>query len=421
MGPQPILDKKQRYLLPCVYHFYQNPPQIVRGQGMYLYDHNGREYLDFYAGVSVHALGHCHPELVEVICQQVRTLQHTTTIYLNQSIVGLAEALANFYPWSITKTFFCASASEAVEGACLLATLYTGNSQFIALQRGLHGRTKLGMSLTGLSFWRTDPFPVGGIHHAPPPCCHDCQHDPDRCAWQCAHEIERIIATCTSGKIAAFVAEPIQGNGGITVPEQDYFRIVYAAVKKAGGLFIVDETQSGFGRTGKKFAIEHYGVEPDIVCGGKALGAGTPIGFFSAGDGIAQCYRRPGASTFGGNPVTAEAGIKFLEILIRDGLVEAAAVKGRQMQQRLTALQQKFPEVIADVRGKGLMWGIELIDPQLTLTDLVMEQAKDQGLLIGKTGPDRNVLTLMPPLIVTDQQIDQAITTVAEILQRHCG
>ena len=184
------------------------------------------------------------------------------------------------------------------------------------------------------------------------------------------------------------MAEPIQGNGGIIVPGQDYFRIVYAAVKKAGGLFIVDETQSGFGRTGKKFAIEHYGVEPDIVCGGKALGAGTPIGFFSASDGIAQCYRRPGASTFGGNPVTAEAGIKFLEILIRDGLVEAAAVKGRQMQQRLTALQQKFSEVIADVRGKGLMWGIELIDPQLTLTDLVMEQAKDQGLLIGKTGPD---------------------------------
>lgn len=419
IGPEEILAKKQKYLMPCMYHFYKEPPQFVRGSGMYMYDHRGKEYLDFYAGVSVHGLGHCHPEMVETICNQVKTLQHTTTIYLQESIVNLAEALALFSPWNIPRTFFCASATEAVEGACLLASLYTGRSEFIVLQNSLHGRTKLGMSLTGLSFWRTDPFPVGGISHAPAPCCYHC-HKPEKDNLQCALEIEKIISTCTSGKIAAFIAEPIQGNGGITVPPDGYFPLVHDIVKKAGGLFIVDETQTGFGRTGKKFAMEHYGIEPDIVCGGKALGGGTPIGFFSAKEEIAQSYRRPGASTFGGNPVSMEAGKKFLEILVRENLIESAFQKGQILEKGLRKLQERFPELVGDVRGKGLMFGIELgssaLSPNPGLTDAILEQAKNKGLLLGKTGPSRNILTFMPPLIVTERQITQAFEIVEKIL-----
>ena len=380
---------------------------MVKGEGVYLYDHKGRDYLDFYSGVSVHALGHCHPELVATIQEQVATLQHTTTIYLNESLVLLAEALANFLPGNLSRSFFCASGTEAVEGACLLATLHTGRSEFIALQNGLHGRTKLGMSLTGLSFWRTDPHPVGGIHHIP-----NARFFSENITQQTVAHLQSTIATATSGKIAAFIAEPIQGNGGIVTPPQDYFRAIYEVVKSAGGLFVVDETQTGFGRTGYNLAIDYYGVVPDIVCGGKALGGGTPCGFFTTNDHVAQSYTRPGASTFGGNPVTAEAGRKFLEIVVRDQLVEKSREQGAFVQKLLGELQQKFCDHICDVRGRGLMWGME-VTSDFPLDD-VLEECKNQGLLLGKTGANRNVITMMPPLIVTNEQLQQGV----EILQR---
>ena len=171
IGHDQIIAKKQQFIIPCVYHFYRRPPQIVRGSGVFVYDDRGNRYMDLYAGVSVHALGHCHPELVEEICRQVQTLQHTTTIYLTEQMVNLAEALAGLLPGELRRTFFCASGSEANEGAALLATLHTGRSNFLAFHGGLHGRTKLTMSLTGLPFWRTDPQPVGGITHVPHPTC----------------------------------------------------------------------------------------------------------------------------------------------------------------------------------------------------------------------------------------------------------
>ena len=332
--------------------------------------------------------------------------------------------MAQFYPWEIGKSFFCSSATEAVEGGILLSSLYTNRSEIIALQNGLHGRTKLGMSLTGLSFWRTDPNPVSGISHVPEPFCYKCPcgKNPDTCNVECAMLVKQTIETATSGKIASFIAEPIQGNGGIMVAPEKYFKRVHAIVKEAGGLFIVDETQTGMGRTGKKFAIEHYGVIPDIVCGGKALGGGTPIGYFSNNNEIASIYKRPGASTFGGNPVTAEAAIKFLEILQRDQLVEKSANFGKELGAMLNNLKSKFPDIIADVRGKGLMWGMELMDYQqqakAVLTDNILEQAKDKGLLIGKTGSGRNVISLMPPLIVTMDQLKQAVDTLQEIFEK---
>ena len=174
IGPDEILRKKKEYMIPCVYHFYKEPMQIVRGEGQYVYDHEGRQYLDCYSGVSVVGAGHCHPDIVERICKQAQTLQHTTTIYLTQPIVDLAERLAGIMPGGVKKSFFCASGSEANEGAALLAQLHTGKSEMLALRSGLHGRTKLGMSLTGLSFWRTDPTPVGGIAFAANPYCYRC-------------------------------------------------------------------------------------------------------------------------------------------------------------------------------------------------------------------------------------------------------
>ncbi len=247
IGPEAILKKKGRYLIPCVYHFYRSPPQIVRGQGVYLYDSAGKKYMDLYSGVSVHALGHCHPEITETVCRQVKTLQHTTTIYLTEPIVNLAEELAKVLPGNLCRSFFCCSGSEANEGAALLATLYTGRSEFLALQNSLHGRTKLGMSLTGLSFWRTDPNPVGGIVHVPPPCCFCCAFAQEygRCRFQCVAAIEKAILTATSGKPAAMFVEPVQGNGGIVVPPPEYFPKLRDVLDRYEMLLIADEVQTG--------------------------------------------------------------------------------------------------------------------------------------------------------------------------------
>jgi 4-aminobutyrate aminotransferase-like enzyme len=421
IGPESILEKKGRYLIPCTYHFYKRPPQMVRGQGIYLYDSAGKKYMDLYSGVSVHALGHCHPEITEIICQQVKTLQHTTTIYLTEPIVNLAGELAKVLPGDICRSFFCCSGSEANEGAALLATLHTGKSEFLAFQNGLHGRTKLGMSLTGLSFWRTDPNPVGGIVHIPPPHCFRCPFNQKygQCQFQCIDAVEKAILTSTSGKPAAMFVEPIQGNGGIVVPPPEYFPKLRELLDKYKMLLIADEVQTGFGRTGKMFAMEQWGIKPDIITGGKALGGGNPIGFFSTTDQIAASYTRPGASTFGGNPVTAQAALKFLEILQRHKLVEKAATMGQLLKKRLEGIGKECAP-IADIRGAGLMVGAEVSAwnnlSSSELTDMILERMKDSGYLLGKTGPDRNVLTFMPPLIIEENDINEAIDTLDQIL-----
>ena len=421
IDPDAVLDKKKRYLIPCVYHFYADPPLIVRGEGSYLIDSRGKRYLDLYAGVSVNALGHCHPEVAEAICRQARTLQHTTTIYLTEPIVNLAEALAGVLPGNIRRTFFCASASEANDGAALLATLHTGRNEFLAFQNGLHGRTKMSMSLTGLSFWRTDPHPVGGVTLVPHPSCSRCPvgRSLSTCNYQCVLAVEQAIDASTSGRPAAIFVEPVQGNGGIAVPPMGYFQRLRTVLDKYDMLLIADETQTGFGRTGAMFAMDHWGVQPDIVTGGKALGGGTPVGFFSTTDGIAACYTRPGASTFGGNPVTATAAITFLEILQRDGLVSRASELGRWLMARLTELAENH-EVIREVRGVGLMIGVEIAArgerTAAAVTDEILERMKDAGFLLGKTGPGRNVLTWMPPLIVTQEQLQGAVDELQKIV-----
>ena len=421
IGADAILAKKKAFLIPCVYHFYNHPPQIVRGQGTRVYDTGGKAYLDLYSGVSVHALGHCHPELTAAICDQVSTLQHSTTIYLTEPIVNLAEAMAQVLPGDIQRTFFCASGSEANEGAALLATLHTGRSEFLALQGGLHGRTKLGMSLTGLSFWRTDPHPVGGITLVPAPHCRHCPFSQTfgNCAYACVQAVRRAILSSTSGEPAAMFLEPVQGNGGIVVPPDGYMPRLKELLDEFGILLVADEVQSGFGRTGQMFAMDHWGVVPDIVTGGKALGGGTPVGFFSTTDKIASSYTRPGASTFGGNPVTAKAGLTFLKILQRDGLVRRSEELGSTLRAQLEQLAAEHA-CIQDVRGLGLMVGVELGDNErlsaAESTDLILEEMKDAGFLLGKTGPGRNVLTFMPPLVIAEEDLQQAVGALDKAL-----
>lgn len=422
IGPAEILRKKKEYMIPCTYHFYTDPMQLVRGEMQYLFDQNGKRYLDCFAGVSVMNCGHCNPDISKAICDQAQTLQHTCTIYLTEPIVNLAEQLARITPGRLKKSFFCASGSEANEGAALLATLHSGRSEFITLRQGLHGRTKLGMSLTGLSFWRTDPNPVGGISMAPNAYCYRCPCNKKypECDLACANEVEKIINTATSGRVAAMFAEPIQGNGGMITPPPGYFKRLREILDAYGILLIIDEVQTGFGRTGKLFASEHYDVEPDILTVAKALGNGAPVGAFITRDEIAASYTRPGASTLGGNPVTSAAALATLRYLDEHQLAARAAMLGAKLRSGLLALQAKYP-LIGDVRGHGLMLGAELVNidnsPASDKTDRILEEMKNRGILIGKNGPQRNVLAFQPPLVIGEADIDELLNTLDIVLQ----
>ena len=421
LGPQGIIEKKKKYIMPCLAHFYKEPRQFVRGSMQYLYDSEGKKYLDCFAGVSVINCGHCNPEINKKVTEQVNTLQHVCNIYLTENFVNLAEKLAEVTPGNLQKSFFCSTGTEANEGAALLAQIYTGKSEFIALKNGLHGRTKLTMSLTGIGMWRTDPNPVGGINFAPNPYCYRCplgKKHPE-CNLACADAIEDIIKTATSGQPAAFIAESIQGNAGIVVPPKGYFQRVKEILSHYGALFIDDEVQTGFARTGKMFAIENFDVVPDIMSMAKALGNGAPISAFISTAEIADTYTRPGASTLGGNPVSSTAGLAVLEYIEEHKLMENANARGEQLRKGLRDLQQKHP-IIGDIRGLGLMDGAEFVKPDGSPApeelDKVLEAMKDRGFIIGKNGIGRNVMAFQPPLVITEEDINEVLNALDMVL-----
>ncbi len=421
IGAEKILEKKKKFIMPCLGHFYFNPPEFVRGDMQYLFDSENKKYLDMYAGVSVINCGHCNPFITEKIIAQIKNLQHVCNIYLTENFVNLAEKLAEVTPGNLQKTFFCSTGTEANEGALLLASIYTRSSEFIALQNGLHGRTKLTMSLTGIGMWRTDFNPVGGINFAPNPYCYRCplgKKYPE-CDLECANKIETIIQTATSGRPAALIAEPIQGNAGIVVPPKNYFKRIKEILSKYKSLLIIDEVQTGFARTGKMFAIENFDVTPDIMSMAKALGNGQPISAFTATAEIADTYTRPGASTLGGNPVSSTAGLAVLEYIAENNLMKNAVDRGNQLKAGLKELQKKYP-VIGDVRGIGLMIGAEFVNPDKSPNpkklDEVLEILKDNGFIIGKGGVYRNVMAFQPPLVITEKNVDDVLNALDMVL-----
>lgn len=426
LGPEAVLAKKNKYFVPCINHFYQNPPEFVKGKMQYLYDSTGKKYLDFFAGVSVMNCGHSNPAIINPVMEQIQDLQHVCNIYLTENGVNLAEKLASVTPGNLTRTFFVNSGTEANEGALLMAQLYTQAHEFIALDLGLHGRTQLTMSLTGIGMWRTTDTPNGGIHFARNPYFYrDGRHNENQSQEEfedeCLADVERIIRRRTSGKIAAMIVEPIQGNAGIITPTTRYFKKLKALLEKHHILLIVDEVQTGFGRSGKMFCIENFGIVPDILTVAKALGNGFPIGAYLTTDEIAAAFTRPSASTLGGNPVSTAAGLAVLDYLKEARLLENATVLGQQLKKGLQKLAEKYP-LIGDVRGLGLMVGAELVrDPQ-TLepaseeVDFILEKMKDRGIIVGKNGENRNVLAMQPPLVITKEDVDFFLHHLDEVL-----
>ena len=422
LGPDAILEKKKRYLMPCLGHFYEKPPQLIKGSMQYLFDSTGKKYLDFFAGVSVMNCGHANPDITRRICRQAETLQHVCNIYLTENVVQLAERLAAVTPGHLQKSFFCSTGSEANEGAMLLATIYTRRSEFLALTGGLHGRTKLGMSVTGIGMWRTDPNPVGGIHFIPHPYCYRCPLGKTypACDLACANQMEYVIKTATSDHPAALIAEPIQGNAGIVTPPPGYFTRLKEILDAHQALLIIDEVQTGFARTGKMFAIEHYGVAPDIMTMAKALGNGVPISAFIATADIADRYTRPGASTLGGNPVSSTAALAVLDYIESHRLKDNAAARGTQLADGLKDLQRRYP-ILGDIRGLGLMRGAEFVradgTPAPAALDAALEMLKDRGILVGKNGLARNVMAFQPPLVITAADVDHLLNQLEDVLK----
>ena len=422
IGPEAILEKKKKYIMPCLAHFYKEPRQFVKGEMQYLFDSEGRKYLDCFAGVSVINCGHCNPEINAEVVKQVQSLQHVCNTYLTENFVNLAEKLAEVTPGDLQKTFFCSTGTEANEGALLLASIYTGKDEFIALRNGLHGRTKLTMSLTGIQMWRTDPHPCGGIHFAPNAYCYRCplgKKFPE-CDYACADAVDDLIRTATSGQPAALIAEPIQGNAGIVTPPKGYFKRLKEILASHNALLIIDEVQTGFGRSGKMFAIENFDVVPDIMTMAKALGNGAPISAFTASAKIADTYTKPGACTLGGNPVSSIAGLGVLKYIQEHNLMENAQARGQQLYDGLVELQKKHP-IIGDIRCIGLMRGAEFVhadkSPAPEELEMVLEEMKNRGFIIGKNGVARNVMAFQPPLVITETDVNNVLNTLEDVLQ----
>jgi 4-aminobutyrate aminotransferase-like enzyme len=410
-------EKHRRYLFPCATTYYAEPLTLVRGEGVHVWDDAGRRYLDCFGGVFTISVGHCHPEVTEAIVQQARTLVHTSTLFPNPPLSDLAEALVRVLPGDLDRVFLTNSGTEADETAVLLARLYTGNQEVLALRYGYSGRSMMAIAASGQAPWKKIGAPVAGFVHAVAPYCYRCplKLTYPSCEVACARDVDEVIQTATTGAVAGIIAEVIIGSGGIIVPPKEYFGIVAESVRKAGGLFIADEVQTGFGRTGTMFGIEHYGVVPDVMTFAKGMANGTPIGCTATTGAIAASLKPISFSTFGGNPVSAAAAHATLRVLESQRLPDNARIEGERLQEGLQELQRKHP-AIGDVRGLGLMQGIEVVGdgktPDAPMVNRLLEETRRRGVLIGKGGLWNNVLRIAPPLIATRAHIDELIATL---------
>lgn len=419
-----LKKKREKYVFPSVKQMYSDPPHFVRGRGQFLYDDTGREYLDMFAGIVTVSVGHCHPKVTKRTVEQVETLQHTSTVFMTQPMADLAEKLAHISPGELSRSFITNSGTEANEAAIKLARQASGRNEIIALQHSYHGESHLAGTLTANHAFRADIMPAAGIVHAANAYCYRCpfKKTPDNCSLECAKDVERVIQTQTSGKPAAMIAEPIQGVGGAITPPDEYFVEVKKILEKYGVLLIADEVQTGVGRTGKHwFGISSYGVIPDIITMAKGLGNGLPIGAVITTDELAQKAPKQQINTFGGNPISAATAHAVLETIEEENLMSNAHEVGEHLLEGLRDLQKHFPDMIGDVRGKGLMVGMELADknktPLTQETARIVEAAKNEGVIIGKGGLWGSVIRIKPPLSVTKENVDTMLKVVKKAIE----
>ena len=410
-----VLRLRKQFLNPGIFLYYKNPIMLVEGRMQYVWDEHGKRYLDALGGIVTVSVGHCHPHVVDVAHRQNETLQHSTTIYLHPNIAQYAQALAATMPGDLKVCYFVNSGSEANDLALLMARAYTGNYDVIALRNAYHGGNAVTMGLTSHHTWKFNVPHSFGVHHAITP-------DPYRGLWgrddidagkKYAADVKNLLDFATSGQVAGFIAESIQGVGGCVVFPDGYLKSVYEHVRAAGGLCIADEVQTGFGRTGTHYwGFETQRVVPDIVAMAKGIGNGCPLGAVVTTPKIAATLaQRTHFNTFGGNPVACAQGRAVLEIIEREKLQENSLTIGSRLLAGLNQLKEKH-KLIGDVRGKGLMLGVELVkdrqskEPAKEASAQILERCKEMGLLLGKGGLWGQTIRFSPPMCVNEQDAD---------------
>ncbi len=416
----------KEYLFPSVQAYYREPLVLVEGRGAIAVDSDGREYSDFFSGILTTSIGHCHPEVVERVREQIGRLNHTSTLYLNEPQVKTAQRLAQISPGALKKCFFSNSGTEAVETAIMLARIYTGRDEIVALRYAYSGRSTLATNMNAQAPWRPLSSSIPWIKHAMSPYCYRCPFGPphDDCAEKFARDLEEVIVTTTNGKPAAFFAETIQGAGGFIVPPAGYFQRAAEIIRRYGGLLIMDEVQAGFGRTGDKwFGIEHWDVEPDIMVMAKGIASGFPVGATIAKKEIADAWTRKSISTFGGNPLSMVAAETTLDVMVREDVPGRAAQRGRQLREGLDSLYEKH-SWIGEVRGMGLMQGMEIVTDRESKTpdpdraNALMEATREEGLLVGLGGISAHVVRVAPSLLITEEEVAVGLQKLSQACQK---
>jgi 4-aminobutyrate aminotransferase len=424
-----LIGKDARYLSPSYTRAY--PLVVERGEGLWVHDVDGNTFLDFTAGIAVCSTGHCHPKVVEAIVEQARRLIHMSgTDFYYSAEIDLAAKLIGLAPWGgAGKVFFGNSGAEAIEAAFKLARWHTRRDLNIAFFGAFHGRTMGALSLTASRTVQKKHYHplVPGITHVPYPNCYRCAHGMchPKCGAECVQWIEDTLfrTTLPPEEVAAIFVEPIQGEGGYIVPPRRFLADLSALARKYGILLVADEVQSGMGRTGKMFALEHFGVTPDILVLAKGIASGMPLGAMAARDELMDWEAGSHASTFGGNPVSCAAAIATIELL-ENALMENASARGEQLMAGLREIQRTV-ECIGDVRGLGLMVGVELVKDRETKERAgewrndVVRKAFSKGLLL--LGCGENTIRFCPALTISAEEIDVGLSIFGEVIREVAG
>jgi alanine-glyoxylate transaminase/(R)-3-amino-2-methylpropionate-pyruvate transaminase len=422
-----VLAAQREFLFPAVRPLYDQPLVLDEGEGVRVRDVEGREYLDLFGGILTTSVGHCHPEVVARVQAQVGRLGHTSPLYVTEPQVDAARRLAEIAPGGLSQTFFTNSGTEAIETAIHMAFLHTGRSEIIALRQAYHGRSFLATNVTAMGVWRPLASSFPGIKHAMTPYPYRCpfkQPCDESCGEAFARDLEDVISTTTNGRPAAFIAESILGVGGYIVPPPGYFARAAEIIRSYGGLFISDEVQSGFGRTGGHwFGIEHWGVEPDIMVMAKGIANGAPVGATITRPDIAASWTPKTFTTFGGNPVSMAAACATLDVMVAEDVPSRAETRGAQFSRGLAELEDQYGW-IGESRGMGLMQALEIVhdkhtkEPAPQTAKALLEAAREEGLLIGIGGLHGHVLRIGPSLLISEAEVAEGLDRLSRACER---
>jgi len=415
-----LLDRHRAVMPSWLALYYDEPMAIVRGEGRHVWDAHGRRYLDFFGGILTTMTGHAVPEVVKAITDQATKVMHTSTLYLIEPMVALAERIAELSGIPDARVFFTTSGTEANDAALLLATSYRRSNQVLALRNSYHGRSFSTVAITGNRSW--SPTSLSGLAvsyvHGGYRLRSPYRNRPDtEYTAACVQDLRDVLVMCTAGDVACMIAEPIQGVGGFATPPDGFFGAMHEVLAEHGILFVSDEVQTGWGRTGEHFwGYQAHGFTPDVLTFAKGIGNGLPLAGVVARAEIMNALPANSISTFGGGPVVAAGGLANLEYLLAHDLQANAAKMGARLAAGLTGVAEQVP-MVAEVRGKGLMQALELVrpggmDPHPQAAGAVMEACRERGLLIGKGGLYGNVLRIAPPLSVTAAEVDEAVATI---------